>query len=73
MKRKKSEKQLDKAILASIDKEMAKPRFAASAGKEENEANKRGNVKRCASLSSWVKNLRPPSTKCQNRADCSVL
>jgi hypothetical protein len=41
VKHKKSKKQEDKATLASITKEMARPRFAESARKEEEEANHR--------------------------------
>jgi hypothetical protein len=39
MKLKKLKKRKDKAILASVTKEMAQPRFAESCRKEEEEAN----------------------------------
>jgi hypothetical protein len=41
VKHKKSKKQRDKATLASVTKEMAAPRFAESARKEEEELNHR--------------------------------
>ena len=41
MKRKKLKKQKDKTTLAKVTKEMARPRFAESARKEEEEANHR--------------------------------
>jgi hypothetical protein len=41
VKHKKSKRQRDKATLASITKEMAAPRFAESARKEEEELNHR--------------------------------
>jgi hypothetical protein len=41
MKLKKLKKQKDKATFASVTKEMAQPRFAESARKEEEEANHR--------------------------------
>jgi hypothetical protein len=41
VKHKKSKKQRDKATLASVTKEMAEPRFAESARKEEEEASHR--------------------------------
>jgi hypothetical protein len=41
VKHKKSKKQKDKATLAGVAKEMAAPRFAESARKEEEEANHR--------------------------------
>jgi hypothetical protein len=41
MKLKKLKKQKDKATLASVMKEMARPRFADSCRKEEEEANHR--------------------------------
>jgi hypothetical protein len=43
VKRKQSKKRQDKATLARVTKEMARPRFAESARKEEEEANHRVN------------------------------
>jgi hypothetical protein len=40
-KKKKLNKKLDRAALVSVTKEMARPRFAESARKEEEEANHR--------------------------------
>ncbi|MGD0963260.1 MAG: hypothetical protein ABSA57_05085 [Candidatus Acidiferrales bacterium] len=42
MKHLKSKKQKDKETLTSVLKEMAQPRFAKSARKEEEDANHRG-------------------------------